>query len=179
MTLWLLFKTFFLTGLLSFGGGYAIIPVIEAEVVKYGWMSTRQFTDIIAVASMSPGPIATNSAIVVGYETAGIVGAVVSAVAMVLPSLAIILIVAAFFSKVNDNRTVKSAFYMLRPIVVGLIAYAAIKFALSSHMIGSLSIHSISLIIIFFISLIALAKLKAHPASIILFAGLAGIALYS
>lgn len=177
--LWLLFKTFFITGLLSFGGGYAIIPVIEAEVVKYGWMSTRQFTDIIAIASMSPGPVAANSAIIVGYETSGISGAVVSAIAIALPSMIIIMLLAAVFSKINENRKVKSAFYLLRPVVVGLITFAAIKFAISSHMFQSITLYSISLFSIFLLSLYALIKMKAHPILVILTSGLVGIALYS
>ncbi|MDM5336426.1 chromate transporter [Fictibacillus enclensis] len=179
MILWLLFKTFFITGLVSFGGGYAIIPIIEAEVVKNGWMTTRQFTDIIAVASMSPGPIATNSAIIVGYEVSGVFGAVVSALAMVMPSLMIIFIVAAFFARASNNHTVKSAFYVLRPIVVGLIVYAAIKFALSSHMVGPATLHSLSLLFLFLISLFALMKMRTHPVYVIIFSGLVGIALYS
>lgn len=93
-----LFLTFFKIGLVSFGGGYAMIPVIEAEVVsKHDWMTTQEFTDVIAVASMSPGPIATNSAIFIGYNTAGLPGAIFSTIGSVLPSLIIILIIAMFF----------------------------------------------------------------------------------
>lgn len=177
--LWLLFKTFFITGLVSFGGGYAIIPVIEAEVVKYGWMSTQKFTDIIAIAGMSPGPIATNTAIFVGYQMAGIPGAAVSALAMVLPSLLLVLLVALFFYKLNHNRIVQSAFYGLRPVVIGLIVFAAVKFALSAGLMNSISLHTLSLLAIFAISLFLLIKRNAHPAYVIVMAGLIGMAFYS
>src|SRR5690625_4425103 len=98
-------------GFISFGGGYAFIPVIEMEVTKSNWMTTQEFTDVIAIAGMSPGPIATNSAIFVGYEVAGLSGAIVSAFGMVLPSLAIILAISSFFYKINEHRITKAAFY--------------------------------------------------------------------
>ena len=139
MELLALFWTFLLIGAVSFGGGYAMIPVIEAEVSKHGWMTTQEFTDVIAVAGMSPGPIATNSAIFVGYHTASLPGAVAATIGMVLPSLAIILIIASFFFKFHQLPIVQSAFYGLRPIITGLIIYSAIHFALSNQLIGDWS----------------------------------------
>lgn len=180
MLLWELFITFLMIGLISFGGGYAMIPVIEMEVTKHGWMTTQEFTDVIAVAGMSPGPIATNSAIFVGYSTAGLGGAVVSALGMVLPSLTIILIIATFFHKFSDNKLLKCAFYGLRPIVTGLIIYAAIKFAISNDLISmKITWHMVSLFFIFVLSLLALIRLKWHPVFIIIFSGLVGVAFYS
>lgn len=173
-----LFKTFFIIGLISFGGGYAMIPVIELEVTTHGWMTTQEFTDIIAIAGMSPGPIATNSAVFVGYKTAGFSGAVVSALGMVLPSLIIILIISLFFAKANEHKMAQSAFYGLRPIIVGLIIYAAIKFALSNELIGSMSLHTFGLLSIFLLSLIALIRFHVHPALVILTAGVVGVILF-
>jgi chromate transporter len=173
-----LFKTFFTIGLISFGGGYAMIPVIEMEVTSQEWMTIQEFTDIIAIAGMSPGPIATNSAIFVGYQTAGFAGAVVSALGMILPSLIIILIISTFFTKANKHRNVQSAFYGLRPIIVGLIIYAAIKFAISNELIGTMSLHTVSLLGIFAISLLALIKFKIHPAFVIFIAGVVGVIFY-
>lgn len=155
-----------------------MIPVIELEVTKHEWMTLQEFTDIIAIAGMSPGPIATNSAIFVGYQTAGFYGAVVSGLGMILPSLIIILIISIFFAKINKHRTVQSAFYGLRPIIVGLIVYAAIKFAISNGLIGSVSLHTVSLFIIFSLSLLALIKFRVHPALVILSAGVIGVIIY-
>ncbi|MEV9640774.1 chromate transporter [Mammaliicoccus sciuri] len=178
MILFELFKTFFTIGLISFGGGYAMIPVIELEVTEHDWMTIQEFTDIIAIAGMSPGPIATNSAIFVGYQTAGFLGAIVSALGMVLPSLIIILIISIFFNKANKHHTVQSAFYGLRPIIVGLIVYSAIKFAISNELVGTFSPHSISLLAIFGLSLLALIKFSIHPAVVILTAGVVGIIFF-
>ncbi len=178
MILWELFKTFFIIGLISFGGGYAMIPVIELEVTAHDWMTIQEFTDIIAIAGMSPGPIATNSAIFVGYQTAGFFGAVVSALGMILPSLFIILIISVFFAKINKHRAVQSAFYGLRPIIVGLIVYAAIKFAISNQLLGSISLHTVSLLCIFSFSLLALIKFRVHPAFVIMISGVVGVILY-
>lgn len=178
MILFDLFRTFFVIGLISFGGGYAMIPVIELEVTSQNWMTTQEFTDIIAIAGMSPGPIATNSAIFVGYQTAGITGAIVSAIGMILPSLMIILLISLFFVKATKHKIVQSAFYGLRPIIVGLIFYAAIKFSISNELIGSFSLHSMGLLVIFACSLLALIKFRMHPALVILAAGVFGVVFY-
>ncbi|WP_129729827.1 MULTISPECIES: chromate transporter [Bacillaceae] len=179
MLLWGLFKTFCMIGLVSFGGGYAMIPVIETEVSRNGWMTTQQFTDAVAIAGMSPGAIATNSAMVVGYQTAGVLGATVAALGMILPSVVIILLAAVFFNKVHKNKTVQSAFYGLRPVVVGMIIYAAIKLALSNGMMNSISYYSISAFLLFALSLFALMRLRMHPVYVIILAGLVGVTLYS
>lgn len=91
MILFELFWMFLLIGFVSFGGGYAMIPIIEIEVIKKGWMTTQEFTDVIAVAGMSPGPIATNSAIFVGYQVEGITGAIAAGLGMVIPSLLLVI----------------------------------------------------------------------------------------
>lgn len=179
MLLMELFTTFLMIGFVSFGGGYAMIPVIESEVTVHGWMTTQQFTDVIAIAGMSPGPIATNCAIFVGFHTAGLPGAIISTVGMVLPSILIILVIAKFFFQFHENKYVKFAFYGLRPIITGLIAYSAIEFAISNDVIGELSWYTFSLVAIFGISLFAVTKTKMHPILIILLSGVCGIILYS
>jgi chromate transporter len=174
-----LFLLFLMIGAISFGGGYAMIPVIEIEVTNRGWLTTSEFTDVVAVASMSPGPVATNSATFVGYQLAGVPGAIVSAIAITLPSLVFILIIASFFYKMNQHKVVKSAFYGIRPIVTSLIIYAGIKFAISNGVISTnVSLHMVSLFIIFILSLLALLYLRIHPALVILCAGIIGTFIY-
>jgi chromate transporter len=173
-----LFLTFLMIGSFSFGGGYAIIPVIEHEVLSHGWMTTQEFIDVIAIAGMSPGPVATNSAVLVGFNIAGIPGAIVSVLGMVLPSMIIILLIAGIFYKIHNHPLVFSAFYGLKPIITALIIYSSIRFALSNNMVHTISWHTISLFCIFAGALYALMKLKKHPIYVILMSGLVGIALY-
>lgn len=178
--MWELFLTFIKVGVVSFGGGYAMIPMIQEEVVmRHGWLSLAQYTDVIAVAGMSPGPIAVNIAVFVGYSELGIRGAVASALGMVTPSLAIILVIGTAFRRFGDNKYVQWAFYGLRPIITGLIVYAAVSFAKNNGLISSASWHMASLIGIYILSLAALLYFRLHPIYVIVISGLAGIALYS
>ncbi|MEI2472037.1 chromate transporter, partial [Peribacillus frigoritolerans] len=107
-----------------------MIPVIESEVSQHGWMTTQEFIDIIAISGMSPGPVTANSAILVGYSTAGLAGAISSALGILLPAIIIVTVIATFFSKLNHYPVVQSMFYGLRPIVTSLIIFAAISLAL-------------------------------------------------
>ena len=180
MILLSLFLSFFMIGFVSFGGGYAMIPVIQAEAVNHhGWLTNTEFIDVIAIAGMAPGPIATNSAIVIGYNEAGLWGAIISAIGMVLPSMIILLLIGMVFYKIQQNHIVKSIFYGLRPIITGLIVYSALIFAFNNGMFSSLSWHTWSQIIIFIASLTALLYFRLHPVYVILLSGLVGIAVYA
>ncbi|KGM45750.1 chromate transporter [Neobacillus niacini] len=180
MVLLQLFQTFFIMGFVSFGGGYAMIPIIESAITKYGWMSSEQLTNIIAIAGMSPGPIAANSAILIGYTAAGISGAFVSTFAILFPSLILVICVAGFFVRLHHNPVVEKMFYGLKPLVTSLIIFAAIKFALANNLVSiNLSFRSISLVIIFGLSLFALLKLRWNPVYVLLLSGLVGVTLYS
>ena len=180
MVMWELFSTFFIIGFVSFGGGYAMIPVIETEVSQHGWMTMQQFTDVIAIAGMSPGPIAANSAILVGYSTAGVTGAIISVLGILLPAIILVIVIATFFTKLHHYPIVQSMFYGLRPVVTSLIIYAAISFALTNKLISlNVSWQTVSLLLVFGLSLFALLKLRWHPAYVIILSGLVGVVLYS
>nr|WP_040951676.1 chromate transporter [Gorillibacterium massiliense] len=180
MIVWQLFTTFMVIGFVSFGGGYAMIPVIGAQVEKHHWMTPQAYLNATAVAGMSPGPIATNTAIFVGYQTAGLPGAIISAIGIILPSLILVILAAAFFYKVYKYKTVRAAFYGLRPIVTGVIFFGAIKFALASGMMAASDLYSsVMLWLIFAGSLYALLKLRTHPFYVIVISGLVGIAVFT
>ena len=122
MLLFQLFITFFKIGLFSFGGGFAMIPLIQREVIeKNGWIDEKDFLDMLVLAQSTPGPIAVNTAVFVGYKTAGTMGAIMAALGTVLPSFIVILLLALFFVEVRDNRYVDAAFRAMRPAVVALI----------------------------------------------------------
>ena len=121
-----LFYTFFLIGLFTFGGGYAMIPMIKEQVVGKGYISESALTDFIAISEVTPGPFAINISTFVGSEVAGVGGAVLSTIGVILPSLIIITIVAMIMNKFIKNRFVQGALTGVRPIVLVLIASTAL-----------------------------------------------------
>lgn len=123
--LWEMFITFFKIGAFTFGGGFAMIPIIKKEVVdKKNWIKDEDFIDIISIAQSSPGPIAVNSSIYVGYKIKGFPGAVCSGLGTVVPSFIIVLIIARFFSAFSGNIIIEKIFMGIRPAVVALIVSA-------------------------------------------------------
>jgi chromate transporter len=128
-----LFATFFNIGLFTFGGGFAMIPIIEREIVmKRKWISASEVADAFAVAQAVPGSIAINSATFVGYKVAGWRGALAATLGVVLPSFFVILAIAAFFSRFQELKPVQDAFRGIRACIVGLIAYAGVRLALTT-----------------------------------------------
>jgi len=120
---WKLFTTFFRIGLFTFGGGYAMIPLIEREIIdRNGWIERKNFLELLALAQSAPGPIALNTSVFVGYKVGGYRGALASVLGVVVPSFVIILLIAVFFRNVRENPVVDAAFKGMRPAVVALIA---------------------------------------------------------
>ena len=119
---WTLFLTFVKIGTFTIGGGYAMLPLIQREVVDHGWMTKEDFIDIFAVTQSLPGIFAVNISIFVGYKLRKTLGAICCALGTVLPSFLIILAIALFFTHVRDNEWIEKAFKGLRPAVVALIA---------------------------------------------------------
>ena len=119
-----LFYTFFKIGLFGFGGGYAMLSMIQGEVVtRYGWVTSQEFTDIVAISQMTPGPIGINAATYVGFTSTGSVwGSIVATFAVVFPSFILMLTISKFFLKYQKHPVVESIFAGLRPAVVGLLA---------------------------------------------------------
>lgn len=137
-----LFYTFFLIGLLTFGGGYAMIPMIQEQVMGNGWMELNQLTDFIAISEATPGPFAINIATFVGNQTGGVLGAISATIGVVLPSFIIILIVALIMSKFLNNKYVKGALGGVRPVVLALILSTALVFFIRSFLFNGDAIYS-------------------------------------
>lgn len=186
-----LWFTFLKIGLFSFGGGYAMIPMIEKEIEKNGWLSAAEFFDIIAIAEMTPGPIAVNSATFVGYKAAGFLGGLFATIGVSIPSLVLILIISRYFFKFQNHPLNTTMFYGIRPVIAGLITTAAFFVAetaifkdefsmdlLIKIFYQPLEVINIESIFIFFISLIALKKFKLHPILTIALSGVLGILLF-
>lgn len=161
-------------GLFGFGGGYAMLSLIQHEVVeKYGWLSSQEFTDIVALSQMTPGPIGINSATYIGYVTTGSIwGSVVSTVAVCLPSFVIVLLTSRFLVKHQESVYIKSIFAGLRPIVVGLIASAALLLMTGENFADWKAV------VIAAVALAVVRKTKVHPIWIIVAAGVTGLLVY-
>lgn len=126
--LWQLFSCFFRIGAFTFGGGYAMLPLIRAEVVeRKEWLAGEEYLDITGVAQSAPGAVAINSAIFIGYKLGGLAGAGAATLGMVLPSFFTILLIATVFSRFQDVAAVKAFFHGVRPAITALIAAAAVK----------------------------------------------------
>lgn len=177
-----LFYTFFKIGLFGFGGGYAMLSMIQGEVVtRYGWLTPQEFTDIVAISQMTPGPIGINSATYVGFTATGSVwGSVIATFAVVLPSFILMLTISKFFLKYQKHPAVEAIFAGLRPAVVGLLASAALVL-MNAENFGSPTEDTRSFIIsciIFLVAFVGTKKYKLNPIGMIVACGVAGLILY-
>lgn len=185
-----LFLTFFQIGLFGFGGGYAMLSMIQGEVVtRHAWISASEFTDIVAISQMTPGPIGINSATYVGYTSAinagyepiwGILGSIIATFAVVLPSFILMIVISKFFLKYQKHPMVEAVFKGLRPAVVGLLAAASLVL-MNVENFGNYQTDRYQFIvsvILFLVAFIGTRKFKVSPILMIFCCGLAGFLLY-
>lgn len=178
-----LFYTFFKIGLFGFGGGYAMISMIQGEVVtRHEWLSSNEFTDIIAISQMTPGPIGINSATYVGYSAVvnagyshavGILGSTIATVSVVLPSFILMVLISKFFLKYQKHPIIASVFEGLRPGVVGLLAAAALVL-MNGENFGTYNWQILTSIILFAGTFIASYRNKVNPILLIVICGIIG-----
>ena len=172
-----LFISYLMIGFFGFGGGYAMLSLIQNEIVEqHGWITAQQFADIVAISQMTPGPIAINSATYIGYTVGGFWGAVVATFAVCLPALTIMLALTKFFLKLKDNHYVHSVLVAMRPVVVGMIAAAALLLMFPKNSADGTFIDHWSWIL-FGATLYASYK-KVNPILLILLSAVAGIVIY-
>ena len=167
-----IFLTFFKIGAFTFGGGYAMLPIIQKEIVdNKKWFNDEEFLDSIAVTNSLPGLLAINCATFVGYRVAGFAGAISAVLGAVVPSFTIILVIAIFFDSIKENPLVEYIFSGVRPAVVALIAYALVK--LIKSMGANLVNISVSLAV-----LLSILFLNFHPIATIIICGCLGFLLH-
>lgn len=172
-----LFWTFFKIGLFTFGGGYAMLPLIQSEVVAHDWMSVTDIVNFIAVSESTPGPFAVNISTYIGRMTAGFGGAVCATLGVVLPSFLVILIVAGFYERFKRSKVVEGAMSGLRPTVIGLVAAALLSIGRGVFTpAGEGSAWTVAVSAGIFAIMAVLALKKKHPIMIILISAAAGIA---
>ena len=168
-----LFYVFFKVGLFSFGGGYAILPLMQHEVVDVNkWISFQEFMDIVAVSQITPGPISINLATHVGYRIGGTIGSTIATTSVVLPSIIIISLIVIFLKKFNKLPVVQRVFKALRITVVGLILAAGIALFVKENFIDYKSY------IIFASVLIGGLIFKIGSITLVILSGIAGAILY-
>ena len=185
MILLKLFFAFIQVGLFSVGGGYAAIPMIQEQIVDiYGMMTLEEFSDLITVAEMTPGPISINSATFVGMRVAGIPGVIICSVGCIIPSFCICLILAHFYYKYRSVKGVQVVLSAMRPAVVALIASAGasiLMLALFQSEIQNLVVENFRIVefVIFAVALFLLRKFKMNAITIILGSGVVGTIVYT
>lgn len=186
-------------GIFGFGGGYAMLSLVEKSVVGPGWISETMFTDIVAISQMTPGPIGINSATYIGYVAPGsvdpafqgvgwgILGSMLATLAVVLPSFFLVLYSSHFIRRHQESGAIKAIFSGLRPVVVGLIASAAILLMNSANfnpnevtwqLVTNIIICVAAFCLVFFPIPWKGKKIKLHPILVIILAGLAGYIIY-
>lgn len=186
-----LFWTFFKIGLFGFGGGYGMLSLIQNEVVEnHQWISNSEFTDIVAVSQMTPGPIGINSATYVGYKamenagmtrTQAVCGSLLASFSVMLPSFILMLLISAFFMHYKDHKSVQTVLKWLRPVVVGMLA-AAVLLLLNEENLGAFQRDNLQLYVsvgLFGLAFLATYFWKIGPIKVILLAGLFGGIFYS
>lgn len=161
-----IFLAFFIPGILGYGGGPSSIPLIEAEVVgRYHWLTTTEFSDVLALGNALPGPIATKMAGFIGYQQAGILGAFIALFATIAPSLIIMLVLIRFLMKHKESQQVKKMTQYVRPVIAVLLIVMTVDFFITAVDVEGAGIgHTIFLALI---SLFLLEKVKTHPVYVI------------
>lgn len=184
-----LFFIFFRIGLFSFGGGYAMIPLIQDELEIQGWMDTTEFHSLIAISEITPGSISVNSATLVGYHVGGIPGAAIATAGIVLPSLLLALLISKFMQRHERSELMQEAFLGMRPVICGLIVAAALFVAETSILKQPITLGlpkgfaqlpeliNIKALVILGLTLLGVRRLKAHPILVLTCSALAGIIL--
>ena len=177
-----LFWSFLQIGLFSFGGGYAAMPLIQGQVVTHhGWLSMTEFTDLITISQMTPGPIAINSATFVGIKIAGIPGALVATIGCILPSCIIVTLVAKLYLKYRNMAVLQGILNSLRPAVVAMIASAGISILITAFWGNEaaviLSQTNWVMVLIFAGCIVLLQKFRMNPIWVMILAGVVNTAV--
>lgn len=176
LQLWLVF---FKIGLLGFGGGYAMLSLIQHEVVeKYGWMSMTEFADMVAISQMTPGPISINLATYVGYTAGGILGSLLASISLCMPSMLMIALIMRYVMRNKDNYLVKTTLQGLKPAIAGLIFAAGLLMMNNQNFSDfGLGQYNIS-VVICVVAFVSSFFFKVNPILLIVLSGIVGYFVY-
>ena len=167
-----LYLAFLKIGTFSFGGGYAMLPFIQKEIVeKNNWISSTEFTDIIGISQMTPGPVAINSATFVGYKISGVIGSIVATLGVITTSFILVVIINRILDKFKEFKMVQSALLGMKPALIALIIYAFWDLAIDAYKDWK------SIFITVIIAVVLWSK-KVHPILVIVIAAIFGLVFY-
>lgn len=176
-----LFLSFLQIGALSFGGGYASMPLIEAQIVtSHGWLTMTEFSNLVTIAEMTPGPIAVNAATFVGTKVAGVLGALVATAGCILPACVLVMLIARLYLKYRNLTVLQSVLGSLRPAVVAMIASAGLTILMNAFWGGRtvvLANTNYVMVAIFVLSFVLLRKTKLSPIAVMVLAGVLNLAV--
>lgn len=185
-----LFWTFFKIGLFTFGGGYAMIPMIIEETASFEFINQNEIIDFIAISESTPGPFAVNIATFVGYECYGVLGSIIATLGVISPSFIIILLLVNIIEKIKDNKYFKSIIKSVMPLIIGLILSTTLKITLTSlfninnfsniksdFVFNTVTFITLLIVIILYVIIKLLAKKKLAPIYIILISASLGISI--
>ena len=173
-----LFWSFLQIGALSFGGGYAAMPLIQEQIItRHGWLSVSEFADLITISEMTPGPIAVNSATFVGIRVVGLTGALVATIGCILPSCVLVTLIARLYLKYRDLHALQSVLASLRPAVVAMIASAGVLILTNVLWSGEVTLGGTNLVMagIFALCLVLLRRTKWSPILIMALGGVVNL----
>ena len=183
LELLMVFWTFFKIGLFTIGGGYAMIPMIQSEVMSRGWISEAELANFLAISESTPGPFAINVATFIGFRQFGVVGSLVATLGMVLPSFIIIIIIFKIYEKVIGSKVVKAVLNGIKAVVIGLILAVVVNLAVEELFVFEndtfISVRWASVAIsVILVGLMLIFKKKMHPILLILISAVLGIIAY-
>lgn len=186
-----LFAIFFKMGIFSFGGGYAMIPLIQKELQKFNKISIPDIYNLVAISEVTPGSISVNLATFVGYEIAGFLGATFATLGIIMPSFIIILVISSYLMKYEEKKLIKDALFYVKPVISALIIVAAYYVAQTSIFKKDINLYNIMDIIkkplsyvdlkatfILLIAIIMIKRHNIHPIAVMIISGLIGILLF-
>ncbi len=165
-------------GIISFGGGYAMIPFLQYEVVSRGWLTDKEIIDMIAMSQITPGPIATNMATFVGFNQFGVTGAIVATLGVTIPSFILVIVVTKYIIKKLPDHIREGVFYGLQPVFIGLIFCSCISIAKSVLFKDTQFNFDYIAIIMIIVSFVAILKYKVSPIKLIIASAVVGVVLY-
>lgn len=185
MLYWQLFWTFLKIGALSFGGGMAMLPLIQQEMAATGWMTAAEVSDIVAISQMTPGPLAINAATFAGTRAGGVLGAVAATVGVTLPSLLLSLLAARFFFAVRDSKLVRAGMTGIRPAVAGMVGATALNMLFLTvagselpNLLGGAPVRFSAFGLLLAVLTFLLLWRKVSPVLLIILSGAAGVLRY-